>query len=208
MEDLAKSAELPSGRMQEWVAEARGGSVAAVGQILELCRQYLLLIANRELDSELRGKEGASDLVQETLLEAHRDFSQFQGTTHPEVLGWLRQILLHNLGNVRRRYLETGKRQLGREHRLDGDGSGPAITRTLPVEMSSPSSAAATNEESAALERALERLPGDYHEVILLRHEQGLSFAEIGGVMNRSAEAVRKLWTRAIRQLRQELEGH
>jgi RNA polymerase sigma-70 factor (ECF subfamily) len=207
MEDFAKSPELPSGRVAEWVTQARGGSAAAIGQILELCRQYLLLVANRELDEELRGKEGASDLVQQTFLEAHRDFGQFHGTTQAEILGWLRRILLNNLGNVRRRYVETGKRQIGRELPLEGNGPGVALTQSLALDSSSPSSRAAANEEAAALDRALNRLPPDYQEVILLRHEQGLSFGEVGELMDRSAEAARKLWTRAICQLREELEG-
>jgi RNA polymerase sigma-70 factor (ECF subfamily) len=206
MEDLAKSPELPSGRVPEWVTQARGGSAAALGQILELCRHYLLLVANRELDEELRGKEGASDLVQQTFLEAHRDFGQFHGTTQTEVLAWLRRILLNNLGNVRRRYVETGKRQIARELPLEEDGRGAALSRSLALDSSSPSSRAAANEDSAALDRALRRLPADYQEVILLRHEQGLSFAEVGQLMDRSAEAARKLWTRAICQLREELE--
>jgi RNA polymerase sigma-70 factor (ECF subfamily) len=207
MEDLAKGPEPHSGRMPEWVAQARGGSVAALGQILELCRSYLLLVANRELDEELRQKEGASDLVQQTFLEAHRDFGQFHGTTQAEVIAWLRRILLNNLSNARRRYVEAGKRQIGRELPLEGNSPGIAHARSLAVDSSSPSSRAAANEESAALDRALERLPADYQEVILLRHEQGLSFDEVGELMNRSAEAVRKLWTRALRQLREELEG-
>jgi RNA polymerase sigma-70 factor, ECF subfamily len=207
MEDLTKSPEPPSGRVAEWVTEARGGSAAALGQILELCRSYLLLVANRELDEDLRGKEGASDLVQQTFLEAHRDFKQFHGTSQPEVLAWLRRILLNNLGNVRRRYVETDKRQIGRELPLEGNGRGAAVLQSLALDASSPSGRAAANEDSAALDRALSRLPADYQEVIVLRHEQGLSFAEVGELMDRSREAARKLWTRALCQLREELEA-
>ena len=207
MQDLPSSAELPSGRMRQWVTDARGGSAAALGQVLELCRQYLLLVANRELDGELQGKEGASDLVQQTFLEAHRDFAQFHGTTQAEVLAWLRRILLNNLSNARRHYMESGKRQIARERTLDGSGPGAELKRSLALDTSSPSSRVAAQEESAALDGALARLPADYHEVILLRHQQGLSFAEIGQLMDRSAEAARKLWTRAICQLRDELEG-
>src|SRR5579863_8278393 len=119
MHDLPGGADPPSIRVRQWVVEARGGSVAALGQVLELCRHYLLLVANQELDGELRGKEGASDLVQETFLEAHRDFAQFHGATHAELLAWLRRILLNNLSNFRRRYSETDKRQIALELPLD-----------------------------------------------------------------------------------------
>jgi len=190
-----------------WLQEARGGSGAALGRIMELCRQYLLVVANRELDSEFRAKAGGSDLVQETFLEAKRDFDQFHGTTHAEVLAWMRRILLHNVSNFRRHYAESAKRQVDRELSLDTTGSRAQVLRSLSCDTTSPSSHAAANEEAAALDRALARLPDDYREVILLRHEHDLSFAEVGQIMERSAEAARKLWARAICQLRRELEG-
>lgn len=203
---LSNSQDPRSGHARQWIAEARDGSAAALGQIMELCRQYLLLVANRELEPEFSAKGGASDLVQETFLEAHRDFARFEGTTHAEVLAWLRRILLNNLSNFRRRYAASEKRQIRREISLDSTGSQDEAKRSLAVEGSSPSSHVAAKEKSADLDRALEGLPIDYREVILLRHEQGLSFAEVGQLMNRSAEAARKLWARAICLLREELE--
>ena len=77
----------------------------------------------------LHGKVAASDLVQETLLEAGRDFAHFGGHTRHELLGWLRRILLNNLADANRRYLYAEKREAGREvsfHRLQTD-SGPPV---------------------------------------------------------------------------------
>src|SRR5262245_26207367 len=65
-----------------WLPAARAGSSEALGQVLEACRGYLLLIAGQELEPALRAKGGASDLVQQTFLEAQRDFAGFHGTTH------------------------------------------------------------------------------------------------------------------------------
>src|SRR5438874_1673797 len=53
-------------RFAEWLPAARNGSAQALGDALEACRVYLLAVAEHELDPELRGKGGASDLVQET----------------------------------------------------------------------------------------------------------------------------------------------
>src|SRR3954470_22167833 len=83
---------------------ARAGDESARGQMLELFRDYLRLLARLELDRRLRGKADPSDLVQETFLEAHRDFPQFRGGTEPELAAWLRQILARNLANLVRRY--------------------------------------------------------------------------------------------------------
>ncbi len=67
------------------LADARAGSREALGGLLEGCRRYLLAIAERQLDPELKSKGGASDLVQETFLEAQRDFARFQGTSPEEL---------------------------------------------------------------------------------------------------------------------------
>src|ERR1700751_3723750 len=99
----------------EWLPGARAGSPEALGQLLEACRGYLLLIAQREIDPDLRAKGGASDLVQQTFLEAQRDFADFRGETEAELLGWLRQILLHNLASFARKFRETAKRRLAAE---------------------------------------------------------------------------------------------
>src|SRR5215472_9511436 len=102
---------------------ARAGSREALGQALETCRNYLLLVAGRQLDPDLYAKGGASDLVQETFLEAQRDFARFQGNSEGELLAWLRQILLNNVANFARRYRDTAKRAVGREVAVPGDDS-------------------------------------------------------------------------------------
>ena len=72
---------VPSSDVERWLPAARAGSSEALGQMLDAYRAYLLQIAGRELDTQLRAKAGASDLVQETLLEAFRDFAGFHGDT-------------------------------------------------------------------------------------------------------------------------------
>ena len=71
-------------QIEAWRTAARQRSEEAQGQVLELCRPYLLHIANQELASDLQPKIGASDLVQETFLDAHRDFGRFHGTAEAE----------------------------------------------------------------------------------------------------------------------------
>jgi len=188
-----------------WLAAARAGSADALGEVLEACRGYLLMIASRELGADLQAKAGASDLVQQTFLEAQRDFSGFHGETEPELLAWLRRLLLNNLANFVRDYRETAKRQVGREVGLpDADSSrfgdlGPAAVAP------SPSKQAMMHERTAAVLQALENLPADYRQVVWLRYHDERSFEEIGQIMSRSANAVRKLWLRAVERLKQDL---
>ena len=108
-------ASTPLANVEGTIRRARGGSDSALGQLLEAYRPYLLLVANRELPPDLRVKVGASDLVQETFLDAQRDFPRFRGSTERELLAWLRRILLTNLALVGRQFRDTEKRQLDRE---------------------------------------------------------------------------------------------
>jgi RNA polymerase sigma-70 factor, ECF subfamily len=190
-----------------WLSAARGGSREALGNLLEACRDYLLLVANQELDVDLRAKGGASDLVQQTFLEAQRDFGAFQGSSEEELLGWLRRLLVHNLADFTRRYRGTGKRRAEREVMLEADSSDAAPADALAADTPSPSGRAVAREEDEGLERALARLPEDYRQVILLRYQEEHSFDEIGELMGRSANAARKLWLRAVERLRHELEA-
>jgi RNA polymerase sigma-70 factor (ECF subfamily) len=190
----------------QWLPAARAGSTAALGQALEACRGYLLTIANRQLDAALQAKGGPSDLVQETFLEAQRDFARFHGESGAELLAWLRQLLLHNLANFKRRY-GTGKRRVGREVMLGGDTPGGSPTAEPPLDTPSPSKRALAAEQAEALERALGRLPDNYRQVIVWRYREGRSFPEIAQLLACTENAARKLWFRGIERLQRELEG-
>src|SRR5262245_12105550 len=189
-----------------WLEAARAGSPEALGQALEACRAYLLLIAQQEIAPELRAKGGASDLVQETFLEAQRDFAGFQGTTKKELLAWLRRLLLNNLANFVRHHRQTAKRRLGREVALQADDSSGGLAGGLSAGLVSPSGRAMAEEQTRAVQQAVERLPDDYRRVILLRYREERSFEEIGRILGRSTNAARRLWLRALERLEQELE--
>jgi RNA polymerase sigma-70 factor, ECF subfamily len=196
----------PTGGAAQWLPAARAGSREALGKLLEAARQYLLSIASKEFDADLRTKNSPSDVVQETFVEAQRDFGQFQGDTEAELLAWLRQLLLHRVGKLRRRYRNTQKRRLAREVALGGDDSSEGPAAGLAANMPSPSGQAMEQEEDQALQEALGRLPEDYRRVITLRHEEQLPFEEIGRLLERSPEAARKLWARAVERLHEELD--
>jgi RNA polymerase sigma-70 factor (ECF subfamily) len=189
------------------LAAARSGSREALGQLLDSCRGYLLMVARGELDADLQAKEGASDLVQETFLEAQRDFGQFVGASEGELLAWLRRLLLNNVANFTRRYRTTGKRSVEREVALDQVANRP-LQDALPAAVDSPSGQAVANEEAAALARALDRLPHDLRQVLRLRYEERRPFEEIAVLMGRSANAVRKLFARAVVRVQQEVEAN
>lgn len=197
---FARSRGQDHSAIEQQIAAARSGSAPALGALLNEFRNYLLLIANAELDNHLRKKIGASDLLQETYVQAQRGFLGFQGTTEPELRAWLRQIMLNRCRNMRLAY-ETEKRDLNRELPLCGTSSVAGPVDELVTGGRSPSGQAMAAEEAMLVAKAMAGLPKDYEEVIRLRHWEDLSFEEIGIRTGRSAEAARKLWSRAIEYL-------
>lgn len=189
------------------LAAARAGSREALGRALDTWRRYLLGVAERELEPDLRAKGGASDLVQETFLEAQRDFERFQGSSPEELRAWLRQVLLNNVGAFSRRFRNTSKRTISREVGLHGEGSTTSPGVWLAGSTLSPSGIAMEHEQALALRSALERLPDEYRRVVILRFQEERTFEEIGQLMDRSPDAARKLWCRAMERLREESEG-
>jgi RNA polymerase sigma-70 factor (ECF subfamily) len=186
--------------------DARGGSGEALGRLLEGCRGYLLFLANRAAETDLQAKAGASDLVQQTLLEGMRDFPQFRGTSAQEFRLWLRRLLVTNLANFRRSYRGTAKRAASLElplNPLAGSSDTPGVEPA--ADDSSPSEQAIRAERAAALWRAVDQLPPDYREVVRLRKVEQLGFEEIGARLGRTANAARLLFLRAVDRLAAEL---
>jgi len=185
--------------------QARTGDAATLGRLLELYRRYLALLARVQIGQHLQGKVDASDIVQETFLEAHRSFGQFRGTSEAQLVAWLRQILAANLADMLRRYLGTRGRDVRLEREIADavDQSSVALDRALVAAQSSPSQQANRREQSVLLAEALEQLPDDYRDVIVLRNLEGQTFPEVARRMGRSLDSVEKLWMRALVKLRQ-----
>jgi RNA polymerase sigma-70 factor, ECF subfamily len=186
---------------------ARAGNADARGELLELYRNYLRLVARSLFSSALRVRFEPSDLVQETFLKAHREFGQFAGRTESELVAWLRQILVRSLANQVKyhlRQVRNLKRQESLEHLIDR--SSVAIQHSLASSVSSPSEQASRREQAVLLADALNLLPDDYREAFIRRTLEHVPFQTIAADMGRSVGAVRMLWARAVKRLTQLLE--
>ena len=189
------------------LAAARGGNAQAMGVLLQSFRPYLLAVARRGLPENLRAKYDGTDVVQETLLEAHRGFQGFDGSDADDLRVWLGGILKHNLLDLIRRHVQASKRSIARERPLaDGLESGEYPGGAIDP-CPTPGTLSIAREDVSALREALSRLPADEQAVIVFRHFESLSFQEVGRRMGRSPEAARKLWTRAIARLQHLLES-
>jgi RNA polymerase sigma-70 factor (ECF subfamily) len=179
------------------LAAARRGDAAALGRLLDGFRPYLRMLVQAVRRHGLEARFGDSDLIQDTLLEAARDFVDFRGNAIAEFAGWLRRIAVRRVRRAFRDHLGAARRDAGRERSLD-DAPEPAVGET-------PSAELLRLEESALLAEALERLPEDMRQVLLARHFEDVPYAELARRTGRSEGALRVLYTRALRRLRDEL---
>ena len=189
--------------------EAKAGDAATLGRLLEAYRRYLSLLARVQIGQRLQGKVDASDLVQETFLDAHKNFAGFRGGSEAEFIAWLRQILAANLADLLRRFLGTQGRDVRLEREIQDalDQSSVLLDRALMSPQSSPSQQAERREQGVLLADALDQLPEDYREVLVLRHLEGLAFPEVARRMGRSLDSVEKLWMRGLARLRRIMGG-
>jgi RNA polymerase sigma-70 factor (ECF subfamily) len=183
---------------------------SALGSLLELYRNYLRILARSQLTAELLPRATPSDVVQETFLEAYRDFVQFRGNTPAEFVAWLRRILVRNIARLVERHMAAQKRDVRKEVSLDAiarsfDQSTCRLGQVLGVAVDSPSDRVASSERAALVADHLAKLPSHYREVLVLRHLEELPFDQVAERMRRTPAATRMLWVRAIDQLRKSL---
>jgi RNA polymerase sigma-70 factor, ECF subfamily len=192
------------------IQRAKAGDESSLGKLLSTQRKYLVLLARVEVGRHMQGKIDASDIVQETFLEAHRGFVRFEGDAEPQFTSWLRSILAHTLANTMRRYFGTKARDPRLEIQIaaDIDRSAMSIGGMLVAPGSSPSQQVMRAEQSRLAIEALSRLPEDYETVLILRHLEGLTFPEIAQRMERTVNSVEKLWIRGLSRLRKEFAIH
>jgi RNA polymerase sigma-70 factor (ECF subfamily) len=193
-------AEAGTPTVTELIDRARQGDDSCRERLFELCRSYLGLAARAQVESWLKVKVDASDVVQQTMLEFHRDFNHFQGHSERELLAWLRKMLVHNVADFVRHYRGTAKRQVRREVPFrDAAQTGHGHGAPEPASPgATPSQELLQRDDELRLVAALERLPPDYQEVIYLRNFQRLPFDEVAAQMGRSRPAAQMLWKRAI----------
>lgn len=188
------------------LAAYRAGDAGAGDRLLGRFAPWLKLLARLQWESRFRAKWDPSDVVQQTMIEAVKAFPQFRGTSEPEFVAWLRQILAHALAHEVRRYAGTQKRDVRVEVSFDQELSQTSerLGDRLAAHDDLPGQQVARRERERMLAAVLDRLPEDYREVIILRHFEGLSHDEVAERLGRQSGAVRMLWVRALARLREE----
>jgi len=205
---LDPSSHLNSSRLLQL---AIAGDGASLETLMSLYVGYLNVLARAHFDQRLRRRLTATDVVQDTLMEAHQGFAKFSGTTTAEFTGWLRIILVHNMARQIETHVLAAKRDVRRERHFGElsesvNQTSMRMSSLMVDERRSPSSEADHQESLVELGNAIERLSPEHREVIVLRHLEGRPFPEIAEQLKRSPGATRMLWLRAIERLRSEMK--
>jgi RNA polymerase sigma-70 factor (ECF subfamily) len=173
------------------LVRALDGSDEARGALLERVRPRLLLWLNARLSPSLRRELDPEDVAQDILLAAHRGLDGFRGEDDRQFFGWLFTLAENRIRDLADRY-GAQKRQRAEL---------PRKSET------SPSVAAIRGEEAGRVREAVGRLPEEYRRVLQLRRFEEREVPEVARLMERSENAVRILYFRAIRALREEMDA-
>ena len=183
---------VPTEQWDVLIRRAKDGCEQSFEEIFEQVYNYLILTAGTRMGDGLRGKVGASDIVQSGLIRAYGALDKFEGSTEAEFRAWVKTIVLNSLHDQTRRY-ESQKRRVDREHGL-GD-----ITLTGGI---SPSDIASQNEEKILLQRYVSRLPALEQRVVEMRHRFGYSLTDIADILGISYSQVRTALKGGIAKLK------
>ena len=168
---------------------------------IERFRDYLRLLASSQLDSLLARRVDASDIVQQTLMDAVTKEEQFRGSSDAELVGWLKQILTNNIVDAMRFHGRV-KRDVARAESLD-ETIRESFRRVdaLVGPEKTPSQRVVADEQLLRLPAALEQLTIEQRDAIVLHHLQGLKLSETGERMGKSESAVCGLLHRGLKRL-------
>lgn len=196
---MTRSSHLPNDRKQsrswELLNEARNGDTVAMSRLMRYYQRYLFRIANREFPRTLQGRVGPSDVVQDTLLKLQLCLAKFSGRSEVQLRMWLRRILRNNMESTRRFHMSL-RRDVARDRNLR---HGRPL-RQVPT----PSRLSLQEETASVLFKLIGKLPPLQQQILYLRHAKGLTFPEIGQLLDRSDDATRMLWSRVIRDLQKQ----
>jgi RNA polymerase sigma-70 factor (ECF subfamily) len=186
----------------------RVADLQPTGADLDGYRNYLRFLARAHLDERVQARVDASDIVQETLLEAHRSLPEFRGEREAELAGWLRRILARRIAHAVRDHTRQ-RRDVRLERSLEAslNASSARLEQFLVSESPSPSEGAAANERVRQLAEAMESLTAEQREAIIEHYFHGRTVAQVAEAMNRSEAAVGGLLHRGMQALKRSMLG-
>jgi RNA polymerase sigma-70 factor (ECF subfamily) len=165
---------------------------------LDRIRPVLMSIARDLVDRDLQAKIGASDLVQETMLDVVRDFDRLRSQDPKQVERWYREILINNFRDLTRFFRRTRKRSVSKELPL---------TEDMPDRRSNlrPDLPMLREEQLLTMQQAIGRLPFPHQQILKWRYLDRLSYRKIATMVSRKEDAVRMMVNRSLDRLKREM---
>lgn len=167
---------------------------------------YLRMLARTQMRKAFQAKVGASDMVQQAMLQAVQGLDGFRGSTEAEFRGWLRQILARHICHLDRD-MHRDKRDVRREQSMEQKlaQSSMRLEGLLAGDGPTPSQNVVMGEHVLKMAEAVERLPETQREAIRLHYLEGMKLSEVAEILGKTNGAVAGLLHRGMKSLRQEL---
>lgn len=185
---------------QRLLQQVRTGNRRALDQLLAQHRGYLRQFVKLRLDPQLRARVDPSDVVQEAQIEAVRRLDAYLEQVPMSFRLWLRQLAYDRLLMLRRRHVTAARRAIGQEAALP-EGSSLLLAEQFLARSSTPSQKLDQQDLARRVRQAVAELPDTDREVLLMRTFEGLSFEEVGFLLQINPAAARKRHGRALLRL-------
>lgn len=183
------------------IACVRADQPDALNRLFSQHRDYLKRVVKLRMDRQTQRRVDASDVVQDTLVEALRQVDEFVKNPVMPVRLWLRKLAVGRLVMAQRHHLGAQKRSVRREVNLP-EQSSLSIAQQLVAGIASPSMASSRKEISRIVREAVSQLPENDREIILLQVFEGLTSTEAAQVLEIEPTAIRQRYGRALLRLR------
>ena len=189
---------------QALLEKVRAGDAAALEQLFARHRPYLRRVIEARLDRKLSARVDASDVIQETQLDAARRIEKFLDLASVPFKVWLRKTAHERLLDIRRRHAGAARRSVERETEL-ADRTALEFAQLLTRSASTPSRQMSKEELVQRVRRAVAELPAVDREILLMRSLEGLSYSEAGYILDIDPDVARKRHGRALMRLHKSL---
>ena len=194
----------------EILRRAAAGDRSAWEALLKHLHQPLMSFVGSLIPNDLKSRVEPQDILNDTYFEAYRRIGEFTAIDDQSVFRWLATIARHQLINTVK--AQRCQKRGGRSRQIDTaavgeDGQLIELLHDLAIYERTPSRSAMRHELRIALETSISRLEAPLRQALRLRHLSGLPFKDVAVQMSRTERAVQQLCTRAMRQLRHDLES-
>lgn len=193
------------------VSQAVRGDSLALTTLMGRYTDRLKRMVRLRMDHRLQGRVGASDIVQEALIEAARRLDDYQQNPPAGFFLWLRGLTADRLFNAHRMHLGTQKRDAAQEvsmyRRAMPEAHSVSLARQLLGDITSPTQALMRAETQLLVQEVLNRMDPIDREILVLKYFEQLTTSEAAAELGIKRSTAGKRYIAALKRLRQDLSA-